>query len=280
MILFRYADPHLGPRWAARLDAGTAPLPGFTLDRWLNSATRSEAQAILDSASAAVTDNATPAALAPLESQEVWAAGVTYERSREARQEEAADGGDVYARVYRAQRPELFYKGSARTVVGPGAPVAIRADSDWNVPEPELGLVFTSSLALAGLTIGNDMSSRSIEGENPLYLPQAKVYDASCALGPGIVPFTGAAFPQTAIRMRIVRGGVTLFSGETHTDRIRRTIADLADHLGRSNTFPHGVILLTGTGIVPPAEVTLQAGDQVDITIDGIGQLSNPVIRI
>lgn len=280
MILFRYADPHLGPRWAARLDAGTAPLPGFTLDRWLNSATRSEAQAILDSASAAVTDNATPAALAPLESQEVWAAGVTYERSREARQEEAADGGDVYARVYRAQRPELFYKGSARTVVGPGAPVAIRADSDWNVPEPELGLVFTSGMALAGLTIGNDMSSRSIEGENPLYLPQAKVYDASCALGPGIVPFSEAAFPRASIRVRILRAGSTLFSGETHTDRIRRTIADLADHLGRSNTFPHGVILLTGTGIVPPAEVTLQPGDQIDIEIDGIGQLSNPVIRV
>jgi 2-dehydro-3-deoxy-D-arabinonate dehydratase len=209
--------------------------------------------------------------------QEVWAAGVTYERSRAARQEEAIDGGDVYARVYGAQRPELFFKGRGHHVVGHLGEVGIRSDATWSVPEPELAVVFNSSLEVVGFTVGNDMSSRDIEGENPLYLPQAKVYTAACALGPGIVLSASTEFPQATIRMTIVRAGQTAFTGEVHTDRIRRTIRELADYLGRCNTYPDGVVLLTGTGIVPPSDFTLAAGDEVTISIEGIGTLKNTV---
>ncbi|MCC7208593.1 MAG: fumarylacetoacetate hydrolase family protein, partial [Anaerolineae bacterium] len=160
--------------------------------------------------------------LAPVDSQDVWAAGVTYERSRAARQQEAQDGGDVYARVYTAERPELFFKARGERVVGPFAPVGIRSDSPWNVPEPELALVINPALEIVGLTIGNDMSSRSIEGENPLYLPQAKMYTASCALGPGIVLGKMQGWPDATIHIRIERGGACVFEGRVHTGRIKR----------------------------------------------------------
>lgn len=233
---------------------------------------------------AADLDNA-PAAeaahwLPPLDEQEVWAAGVTYHDSRVARQEEAVDGGDVYARVYSAERPEIFFKGTAKNTVGPLDSVGIRADSSWNVPEPELGLVLNPAMEMLGFTIGNDMSSRDIEGANPLYLPQAKVYTASCALGPGILLAPSTEWPDTTIHLVISRDGAEVFSGSVSTDQIKRKIPELLDYLGRSNSFPSGVMLLTGAGIVPPADFTLQPEDIVSIRIDGIGTLSNRVIEV
>ena len=218
--------------------------------------------------------------LPPMDEQEVWAAGVTYLDSRKARQEEAEDGGDVYARVYTAERPEIFFKASAKNTVGPLDAVGIRADSRWNVPEPELGLVFNPAMEMLGFTIGNDMSSRDIEGANPLYLPQAKVYSASCALGPGILLAPSQEWLAATIRLSIKRGGGEVFSGSIATDQIKRGIPELADYLGRSNSYPGGVILLTGTAIVPPAEFTLAPGDEVIISIDGIGTLRNHVIEV
>jgi 2-dehydro-3-deoxy-D-arabinonate dehydratase len=215
--------------------------------------------------------------LAPVDTQDIWGAGVTYQRSREARQEEAVDGGDIYARVYRAERPELFFKGHGRDVIGLGGEVGIRADAAWNVPEPELALVMNPALEVVGVTVGNDMSSRDIEGENPLYLPQAKIYMGSCALGPGIVLGARTEWPVAAIRLSIERADLLLFSGETHTSNIRRRVPELLSYLGHSNTFPDGVVLLTGTGIVPPSDFTLARGDRVRITIDGIGELINTV---
>ncbi|MCY4145356.1 MAG: fumarylacetoacetate hydrolase family protein [Chloroflexi bacterium] len=218
--------------------------------------------------------------LPPLDEQEVWAAGVTYMRSREARQEEASDGGDVYARVYDAPRPEIFYKASAKNTVGHLGHVGIRSDSAWNVPEPELGLAINPAMELLGFTIGNDMSSRDIEGANPLYLPQAKLYAASCALGPGILLAPSDQWLAATIRLDIARAGEAVFSGAISTDQIKRGIAELIDYLGRSNSYPDGVFLLTGTGIVPPAEFTLLPGDEVRIGIDGIGSLKNWVIGV
>ncbi|MBL8153646.1 MAG: fumarylacetoacetate hydrolase family protein [Anaerolineae bacterium] len=218
--------------------------------------------------------------LPPCDEQDVWAAGVTYERSRAARQEEARDGGDIYARVYAAERPELFFKAHGSRVVGPAGQVGIRADSRWNVPEPELALVINPAMELVGFTVGNDMSSRDIEGENPLYLPQAKVYSRSCALGPGVMLAPSTDWPQTTIRLKIERGGQTAFEGDVHTARIRRRIGELLDYLGRSTEFPDGAILLTGTGVVPPNEFTLQAEDVVTITIGGVGTLRNPVVVV
>jgi 2-dehydro-3-deoxy-D-arabinonate dehydratase len=217
--------------------------------------------------------------LKPTDTQEVWAAGVTYERSRIAREEESAGSG-IYDRVYSAPRPELFFKASPSRTVGPQEPVAIRADSRWNVPEPELALVINQQLELVGFTVGNDMSSRDIEGENPLYLPQAKVYARCCALGPLIALREAVADPTNlTIKLEIVRSGATAFAAETSTRRIVRSYADLIDYLGRDNLFPDGVVLLTGTGIVPPDDFTLLAGDEVTITIDGIGALRNPVVQ-
>jgi 2-dehydro-3-deoxy-D-arabinonate dehydratase len=221
-----------------------------------------------------------PRWLAPVDEQDIWAAGVTYERSRHARQEEAADGGDVYARVYAAERPELFFKGHGRDAVGHLDAVGIRADSRWNVPEPELAVVLNPALEAVGFTIGSDMSSRDIEGANPLYLPQAKVYTRACALGPAIALVPGDLLFSAAIGITIERGGAAVFSGETHTDRIRRSLRELTGYLGRANEFPRGVVLLTGTGIVPPAEFTLEPGDWVHIRIDGLGVLSNPVVTV
>lgn len=230
--------------------------------------------------------------LPPLDEQEVWAAGVTYLDSRKARQEEAADGGDVYARVYTAERPEIFFKASSKNTVGHLDAAGFRADSSWNVPEPELALVINPAMELLGFTIGNDMSSRDIEGANPLYLPQAKVYTASCAIGPGILLAPSDDWLAATIRLVISRAtppqtppqqagrGSIVFSGSVSTDQIKRTIPELIDYLGRSNTYPSGVMLLTGAGIVPPAEFTLHVDDVVEIAIDGIGKLQNRVIEV
>src|SRR4051794_12002947 len=217
--------------------------------------------------------------VAPIENAEVWAAGVTYYRSRTARMEEAeaAGGGTFYDRVYEAPRPELFMKATPHRVVGPGAAVHIRSDSKWNVPEPELALVVTPSGKLVGYTIGNDMSSRDIEGENPLYLPQAKVYLRACALGPCILVSEEPLAPETEISIQILRGGNVVFSGETPLSQMKRSPLSLIEYLYMENSFPSGAILLTGTGIVPPDSFTLAPADEIRITIDGIGTLANSV---
>ena len=218
--------------------------------------------------------------LAPIDRQEVWAAGVTYKRSKVARMEESQGAARFYDLVYEAARPELFFKANPHRVSGPGQPVRIRADATWNVPEPELALVLNSRMRLVGFTIGNDMSSRDIEGENPLYLPQAKVYNACCGLGPWIT--LADAMPprdEIGIQLAVKRGGKVTFHGETSIEQMARTFEDLIGWLARDNSFPSGVFLLTGTGIVPKDEFTLQAGDTVEISIDGIGTLANPVVQ-
>jgi 2-dehydro-3-deoxy-D-arabinonate dehydratase len=216
--------------------------------------------------------------LAPLDQQEVWAAGVTYIRSREARERESVGASVFYDKVYTAARPELFFKAPAPRVSGPGQPVHIRRDSRWSVPEPELALVLSPSLKLVGFTAGNDMSARDIEGENPLYLPQAKLYDHSCALGPVIALADQMPPPdQTQIRLVIERGGRPVFDGATTVAAMARPFEDLIAWLGKETSFPHGAVLLTGTGVVPPDDFTLAAGDVVRITIAGIGELANPV---
>ena len=218
-------------------------------------------------------------ALVPLVSQEVWAAGVTYYRSRDARmaESEQAGGGSFYDRVYTAARPELFFKGNARTAVGSGQEIALRSDAGWNVPEPELVLLADAGGELIGCTIGNDVSSRDLEGENPLYLPQAKVYDASCALGPALLVGAEPLPAATAISLAIERGGETVFAGSTTLAELKRTPQELLGYLYRDNSFPHGCYLMTGTGIVPPDGFTLASGDTVAITIAPIGTLTNRV---
>jgi 2-dehydro-3-deoxy-D-arabinonate dehydratase len=215
--------------------------------------------------------------LRPVDPPEVWCSGVTYERSRDARIEES--GSDVYARVYDADRPELFLKDAAcRRTVGPGDPIGIRSDATWNVPEPEIGLVIGAGGSITGYTIGNDVSSRDIEGANPLYLPQAKVFANACAIGPAVyVPDDWDA--PLAIHMRIVDAdGVERFAGQTSTARMRRGFAELVRWLVLDNPVPVGSVLLTGTGLVPPDDYTLQAGHTVSITVPEIGTLSNPVV--
>ncbi len=218
-------------------------------------------------------------ALPPIGSQEVWAAGVTYLRSRAARMAESqvAGGGDFYDRVYSADRPELFFKCMPHKVVGPGGPVGLRSDAHWSVPEPELVLVINPRKQIIGYTIGNDMSSRDIEGQNPLYLPQAKIYDRSCAIGPGILVRNEPLSPGTKITISIERGGITAFSGETSLSQMKRRPDELVDFLYRDQTFPCGCFLFTGTGIVPPDSFSLQGGDVIRIGIEGIGFLRNPV---
>ncbi len=217
---------------------------------------------------------------APVDRQEVWAAGVTYLRSRDARMEESTQR-DVYDRVYDADRPELFLKATPSRVVGPDEAVAIRGDSTWDVPEPELALVLNRDGETVGYTVGNDVSSRSIEGENPLYLPQAKVYTACAALGPVVaLAWEVEDITNLGIRLAIRRSGVVSFEEETSTSQIHRPLPELVAYLFRHNVFPHGVVLMTGTGIVPPAEFTLEDGDEVEIIIAGIGTLRNPVRRL
>jgi 2-dehydro-3-deoxy-D-arabinonate dehydratase len=217
--------------------------------------------------------------LPPIGSQEVWAAGVTYFRSRTARMSESksAGGGDFYDRVYAAERPELFFKASAHRVAGHGQPVRIRSDSHWNVPEPELALAINAKGKIIGYAIGNDMSSRDIEGENPLYLPQAKVYSQSCGLGPGILISDEPLPPSTEIKLEILRHASSAFSGLTALAQLKRDPATLVEYLYRDNEFPSGCFLLTGTGIVPPDSFTLQSKDEIRISIDQIGTLSNTV---
>jgi 2-dehydro-3-deoxy-D-arabinonate dehydratase len=218
-------------------------------------------------------------ALAPVVGQEIWAAGVTYLRSRTARMEESkvAGGGSFYDRVYDAERPELFFKAAAWRAVGPGGAVRIRADSSWNVPEPELALIVNPAGSVVGYTAANDMSSRDIEGENPLYLPQAKMYDGSCALGPCLLLTDDPLPPDTPIAMEILRGDESVFQGETSPGRMKRTPAELVEYLYRETSFPAGCILLTGTGVIPPDSFTLAVGDEIRITIGPIGTLVNRV---
>jgi 2-dehydro-3-deoxy-D-arabinonate dehydratase len=219
--------------------------------------------------------------MTPVESQEVWAAGVTYLRSKQARMVESEFSADVYDRVYDAARPELFFKSLPDKVVSPGDAVGIRRDARWNVPEPELALVISASGRIVGFTIGNDMSSRDIEGENVLYLPQAKIYACSCAVGPWIVVGpTEDDVRAWTIQLDIQRGDRCVFEGETRASQIKRSFAELVEYLFRSQHFPNGVVLLTGAGIIPPDAFTLAADDRVRITISGIGTLENPVAVI
>jgi 2-dehydro-3-deoxy-D-arabinonate dehydratase len=222
-----------------------------------------------------------PAALlAPIGAQEVWAAGVTYYRSRTARMAESKDsgGGTFYDKVYEADRPEIFFKATPHRVAAPGTGVRIRADSKWNVPEPELTLAITSAGKIFGYTLGNDMSSRDIEGENPLYLPQAKVYDRSAALGPCLVISDTLPAATAAIAIEIRRAGTVVFSGETSIGQIKRPLPSLAEWLFRDNSFPRGAYLMTGTGVVPPDAFTLQRGDEIRITLAPVGTLVNHVL--
>ena len=217
---------------------------------------------------------------APIDRQEVWAAGVTYLRSRNARMEESSEKS-VYDRVYDAERPEIFYKAGPSRVSGPGQEIAIRGDSTWDVPEPELTLAINRDGEVVGYTVGNDVSSRSIEGENPLYLPQAKVYAKCAALGPVLtLTWELGDISDRTITLTIRRDGQVLFEGESSTSQIHRSFEELVGYLFRHNAFPDGVFLMTGTGIIPPSEFTLRHGDDVEIQIAGVGALRNPVIRL
>lgn len=217
--------------------------------------------------------------IAPIVSQEIWASGVTYMRSKTARMEESKDsgGGDFYDRVYDSPRPELFFKATAARTVGPNEHIRIRKDSKWNVPEPELTLFINSSGQIAGYTVGNDVSSRDIEGENPLYLPQAKSYDKSAAIGPCILVLEAPISKETNIKLEILRNHEVAFSQEIKLNQMKRELPELVEYLTRECTFPEGVFLMTGTGIVPPDDFTLSSGDQVNIDIENIGTLTNIV---
>ncbi|GAB4139700.1 MAG: fumarylacetoacetate hydrolase family protein [Planctomycetaceae bacterium] len=218
--------------------------------------------------------------LAPVDLQYIWAAGVTYKRSQTARMEESESGASHYDKVYTADRPELFFKALPHAVCGPGDPVRVRFDSNWSVPEPEFTLVISPEKKIVGYTVGNDMSARDIEGENPLYLPQAKVYNQSCAIGPCILVAEGELdLPNTKIELTIERGGNEVYRGATDLGQFARKFEDLVEWLYRENDFPTGSMLLTGTGIVPPDDFSLVNGDKVSITISGIGTLTNPVVK-
>jgi 2-dehydro-3-deoxy-D-arabinonate dehydratase len=253
---------------------------GFSIDGLFAAADPVEFAAASFHAGTALADaGATRVLRAPIEGQEVWAAGVTYLRSKDARMAESQDagGGSFYDRVYSADRPELFFKAAPHRVAAPGSPVRIRRDSKWNVPEPELTLAIDSRGRIFGYTIGNDMSSRDIEGENPLYLPQAKVYSGCASIGPCIVISADLPPPQTVIAIEILRAGTPVFAGETSIDRIKRPLASLAEWLFREDSFPRGCFLMTGTGVVPPDSFTLQAGDEIRITVEPVGTLGNVV---
>ncbi len=218
--------------------------------------------------------------LPPIDGQEVWAAGVTYKRSQTARMEESEAAASCYDRVYKADRPELFFKATPHRVRGHRQPLRIRADATWNVPEPEVTLVLSPALRIVGLTVGNDMSSRDIEGENPLYLPQAKCYNACAGIGPWITLFDRLpTTDQIGVDLNIVRSGKTVFEQQTCADQMARSFEDLVSWLARDNSFPGGAFLMTGTGIVPGNDFTLLPGDIVNITIEGVGTLSNPIVQ-
>ena len=218
--------------------------------------------------------------VAPIDRQEVWAAGVTYKRSQVARMQESESAATHYDKVYTAPRPEIFFKATPNRVSGPGEPLRVRADSNWSVPEPELALVISPTKKLVGFTVGNDMSARDIEGENPLYLPQAKVYNGCCGLGPFVlIPESPVDRAATKLRLRIDRGGSTVFSGETDLSQMKREFPELIDWLTRENDLATGAFLLTGTGVVPPDDFTLLDGDVSSIEITGIGTLTNPIVK-
>ena len=264
MYLTRH-ETAAGPRWA--VDGRFLP-EHFRLGTWLR-LSRTSASDFLETV--AKGEAATGALLPPLEpSHEVWASGVTYLRSREARTAES-EVKDIYTKVYEAPRPELFLKSTGARVVGHGMKIRVRKDAIWNVPEPELTLVVNAGLEIVGCTAGNDVSSRDIEGENPLYLPQAKVFNGSCALGPGILLATAEELADVAIRVEIERAGARLFEGETRSSKMKRALKELTAYLGRELDFPEGTLLMTGTGIVPPDSFTLKAGDLVRI---GVGSLT------
>jgi 2-dehydro-3-deoxy-D-arabinonate dehydratase len=269
MYLTRHETPQ-GARWA--LDGAYLPLE-FHLGLALQVPALSVA-AVLRALPTA--GPATGRLLPPIEAtHEVWACGVTYLRSREAREAESTVR-DVYARVYDAPRPELFFKSIGWRAVGHGMPIRVRDDSAWNVPEPELTLVVNAAREIVGYTVGNDVSSRDIEGENPLYLPQAKVYDGACSLGPGIRLASGPDLADLPIQLTLVRGGQAVFDGSTRTSQIKRTLEELVDYVTRETDFPRGVFVMTGTGIVPPLEFSMQRGDTVRISIGAL-TLENPV---
>jgi 2-dehydro-3-deoxy-D-arabinonate dehydratase len=269
MYLTRH-ETGAGPRWAADGQL----LPGSFRLGLLLQVPRSAAASLL-----AALPREGPAEgrlLPPIEpTQEVWASGVTYLRSRDARTAES-EARDVYEKVYEAERPELFFKSTGARVVGHGMTVRIRRDATWSVPEPELTLVVSSRLEIVGYTVGNDMSSRDIEGANPLYLPQAKVYNGSCAVGPGLALAGADELADVEIRIEIERGGARVFSGDTRSSRMKRKLQDLVAYLGRELDLPEGALLMTGTGIVPPDDFTLQPGDRVRIRVGSL-TLENPV---
>ncbi|WP_127504192.1 fumarylacetoacetate hydrolase family protein [Actinoplanes solisilvae] len=265
-----------GGRWAVRDDDRWGSLDGTLAD--LLALPLDQARAVISTFGAERGDF--PAsALPPVDRQEIWAAGVTYLRSRDGRKEESRHG-HLYDQVYDSDRPELFFKSSPWRVVGDGDAVGVRADSGWDVPEAEIGVVLNAGGEIFGYTLGNDMSSRSIEGENPLYLPQAKVYDRCCALGPAIIPSWAAGPGPFEIGLRVLREGQEAYVGKTSTAAMARDFADLAGWLFRALSFPYGVILLTGTGIVPDADFTTHPGDTIEITSPALGTLSNPVIAV
>lgn len=279
-VLYRIHERDTGERWArGTVEDGPRELlgPDVSLDALL-AGDRSGLTEAIASSPATGSVGAGARVLAPIEDQEVWCAGVSYARSRDARMEESTQP-DFYDLVYDAERPELFFKANGWRVRGPGESIAVRADSGWDMAEPELGLVLAADGKIAGYVAGNDMSSRTIEGENPLYLPQAKVYEGACALGPVIVP-VGAIDGPVPIRMAILRDGQTVFEGETSSARLKRTFADLAEHLFRALPFPNGAVLLTGTGIVPDASVSVRPGDVVRIEMGPLGVLENPVVSV
>jgi 2-dehydro-3-deoxy-D-arabinonate dehydratase len=291
--LLRYSDPAKGTRLGGMLEGMVYDITdkAGSMTTWLQASVGRVPAAIQELESQVAGEAAVysfseldqapqagqPHLLAPVDQQEVWAAGVTYTRSRQARQQEALDGGEIYARVYAAERPELFFKSLGEKVVDKWQAVGIRTDAIWSVPEPELALVLNPALEVVGMTAGNDMSSRDIEGANPLYLPQAKVYTASCALGPAVALQPMTEWPQVSIRLQIQRQGKEVFSGQTDTSMIQRRLDELVAFLGRSASFPYGAVLLTGTGIVPPESFNLWAGDRITVTIDQVGELVNDV---
>jgi 2-dehydro-3-deoxy-D-arabinonate dehydratase len=263
-------------RWAVRQDGGWAGLDGTLAD--LLAVPLDQARAVVEARQA---HGAMPGeqALPPVDQQEVWAAGVTYLRSRDGRKEESGHGS-LYDHVYDNDRPEIFFKSSPWRVVGDRDAVGIRVDSGWDVPEAEVALVLNAAGEVFGYTLGNDMSSRSIEGENPLYLPQAKIYDRSCAVGPAIVPSWAVDPGPLQIGLRVLRDGCEAYAGTTSTSAMARSFEDLAGWLFRALSFPAGVVLLTGTGVVPDADFTVRPGDTIEITSAVLGTLTNPVVAV
>jgi 2-dehydro-3-deoxy-D-arabinonate dehydratase len=280
MQLARFLSPDKTPAVGRVEGDRLIPLKVRTLSEILEADDPAKLAAARTDASSTPVPLSAATLLPPIDEQEVWAAGVTYKRSKVARMEESEAAASCYDRVYVSPRPEIFFKASPHRVSGTGQPLRIRADATWNVPEPELTLVISSQLKLVGYTIGNDMSSRDIEGDNPLYLPQAKCYNQCCGLGPWIT--LAAAMPpreKIGIALSIRRGGSEVFRGKTSIAEMARQFEDLIGWLGRDNSFPRGAFLLTGTGIVPGSDFTLNKGDQVEITIDGIGTLANPIVQ-